>query len=594
MATVSAPPAEVGKRLPPDGGVTIAVSAPGTTVIAGDPADMDMLLASGILSGLDVRLLEVERAFHSASMDAAAEVVRAAAAKVPARHPGPRPGLRIVSSMTGEVASAEALCAPEYWSRHLRNPMLLDAAADTVLATGCGTFLELGPGSSMIASLRRTAGWSSAMTALPMLGRAGNEERGLLCALGNLWERGVDAVADVAPEPATRCALPPHSMDRADPEEGLLPPAGQRDGRGQPSPAPAAPSRNGARAQPGARELRPVIEELWCSALGVPSVRATDDFYELGGESLTAVDLLSRLRQAAGLALSVTAFSRDPTFGALVSLAERERAAGQGTAGETAAVRAVALHGDDQGSSSESPVFLAADATANALSYLPLAGLLAGIRRVYGLEPTDAGMARMPIEDSAARHVDALLRVQEAGPYILGGWSFGAVIAHEMAFQLAARGERTAVLLCLDGYAVTGSLPLALAPGFLLLQASALLRIGAVGHAARRNPRLRATLTAKYRLLAQYRPRPVDCPAVVFKAGSRQRGAATLARRLSPLYGGGVRVVPATGDHWSMLSPPHVQGLARFVRDALPAVANELTHPIPRNRRSGSARDRSR
>jgi len=62
-----------------------------------------------------------------------------------------------------------------------------------------------------------------------------------------------------------------------------------------------------------------------------------------------------------------------------------------------------------------------------------------------------AGEEPVPsIPDLAARYLAAIRRVQPAGPYRIGGWSVGGVVAFEMARQLLAAGERTALLLLID------------------------------------------------------------------------------------------------------------------------------------------------
>src|SRR5262249_12409109 len=151
-------------------------------------------------------------------------------------------------------------------------------------------------------------------------------------------------------------------------------------------------------------------------ALGVASASPGDDFFALGGESLAAVNLLSRIEAQTGIAVPVTEFSRDGTLGGLLRLAERERS------GHTRpAVRGVDLHAAGPGR----PRFLAADAAGNVLSYRALAAELDGVRPVVGLEPADAAAGSLTIEDSAAHHVAALRQRQPSGPYTIGGWSFG-------------------------------------------------------------------------------------------------------------------------------------------------------------------------
>ncbi|MEN3360888.1 MAG: hypothetical protein V7637_4870 [Mycobacteriales bacterium] len=547
MASVAAPAAEVRGRIGSAGAVTVAVATPGAAVVSGPREAMADLLAGDALRGLDVRELDVQRAFHSVTMEPAAEVLRAAVAAVPSR----RPTGRVISNSTGDHADPDLLRTPDYWATHLRRAVLLDDSITTLLRSNCDTFIELGPGTSMLAAVRRGTGWDPDHTTVPMLGRAGDEEHGLLRALGALWERGADRALDAIDEPAAgRAALPPYPFAGEEPDAA---PAPVR--------TPAAPSRA---PRPGS--LRAAIEGCWCAALGVRSAAPGDDFFALGGESLTAVDLLGRIQRETGVAVSVTEFSQDRTFAGLLRLAEQESAGHM-----RPLVRAVALNGGGRGR----PLFLAADAAGNALSYRALAAELAGVRPVIGLEPIDAATAGLPIERSAVHHLAAVRAVQPEGPYTIGGWSYGAMIAHEMAHQLTAAGTRVDALVQLDAYLPgRAGRPIGLDPGFLAsalwLQVSATVHIGPAGRRPRQDPALRRLLLDKARVLARYRPRQVDCPAVVVKAGLTPGVAARLRSRLAGLYGGGVRVIPADGDHWTMLAPPHVPGLARGLREALP------------------------
>ena len=207
MASVTAPASEVRRRIGA-GAVTVAIVTPGASVLSGPRADMEALLAGSTLDGLEVRRLEVERAFHSGTMDPAAEVLRAAVAAVQRRVPNGR----LIANTTGAYADPEALRSPEHWAEHLRRPVLLDTSLATLLESGCDTYVELGPGTSMLVALRRSPGWDPSFAAIPLLGRAGDEERGLLRGLGALWERGADLGAGGAhrrrpPRPAAGAPL---------------------------------------------------------------------------------------------------------------------------------------------------------------------------------------------------------------------------------------------------------------------------------------------------------------------------------------------------------------------------------------------------
>lgn len=624
MAVVGAPAEEVEPRLPAGCGVTVAVRGNGTAVLSGSEAAVDRLLAGETLHGLRVTPVHTRRAFHSPAMDPAAEAVRAHLSSMPSRPPR----LPYISNTTGGWADPDTAGAPETWAAHLREPVLLDAGTATLLAAGCTTYVELGPGGSMTGPLRCAPGWNPAHTTVRLApGGRTDAETGLLEALGALWELGVDGALEAvhearyadAEDRPPRCSLPGHPFLGEDPEEDLA--AGPADGepaRTAPSraaPSRTAPSRAGSsRTDPsrtgpaaaasaraaapapavasvpaaptGPGPLRAVLEEVWCRTLGVAAVADDDDFFTLGGESLLALALTTAVRERTGAEVSVTEFSLKGTFGGLLGLVAprlpEPAAAGSVAAGPRPAAGPVALR-----EGGGRPVFLVSDASGNALPYRALAALIApeGDRPVLALERSARAGRGGPrsIEALAAAHVATLLHAQPAGPLTLGGWSFGAVVAHETARQLALRGREVDLLLALDGYLPdTGRLPVAAAPEFLLGGARAgldtLLGVGPLAALHRRSPELRRRFLAGQAAVLAHRPRAVACPAVLFKADSDPAGAARLEARLAGLYPAGLRVRPVGGNHWSMLTPPHVGRLAAHISEVLPAGIRSAPH----------------
>jgi len=80
---------------------------------------------------------------------------------------------------------------------------------------------------------------------------------------------------------------------------------------------------------------------------------------------------------------------------------------------------------------------------------------------LYGLQARGLDGADPPassIREMAADYVEQIRAVQESGPYHLIGWSFGGIVAHEMAVQLRAAGEEIAALVILDAYQPTEEL----------------------------------------------------------------------------------------------------------------------------------------
>ncbi|MGW3157488.1 type I polyketide synthase [Streptomyces sp. NPDC001089] len=585
MVSVAADVREVTARLPAGGEVGVAVEGPGTVVLSGPEAAVADLLSGDALAGLPITPVHTRRAFHSKAMERAAEEVRASLSSVPARPPR----LPLVSNATGDWADPAQVARPGYWATQLRSPVLLARAMETLLASGCTTFVELGPGSSMLGGLRRSPGWDAAFTAVRLTGRpAEPADDALLTALGTLWERGADrAVLDVlepAGEGTARCSLPGYRFLGEDPRE--LP--ADRDPRGLPAgdPSPArpsspAPARTAPRGALGRADVRAVLEELWCRTLGVAAARDDDDFFALGGESLMAVTLTSAVRERTGCALSVTDFSRRPAFGDLVEAVTGGLPESGGAPPPVPGLATLA-----EGRPGRRPLFLVSDAVGNALPYRELGDELgaAGGRPVLALEDVDdARGTPRTVGAVAAARLGALLRAQPEGPYTLGGWSYGAVVAHELARLLTRRGERVDLLVCLDGFVPdTGGLPVGVAPEFLRAglraQAEAALGAGPLARRLRRDPALRRRFTSRQAGLLRYRPSPLPCPAVLFKAsgGPAATGGPTGTdrprTRPTGLYAGGLRVESVPGDHWSMLASPHARPLASRLLDVLDAV----------------------
>jgi phthiocerol/phenolphthiocerol synthesis type-I polyketide synthase E len=572
MIAVGADADRVTDRIAPFRGVGVAIAGPRFTVISGPEGAIDACLAAGALDGLSAAVLDSPVAGHSEAMRPAAEDLARAI-----NHRATRaPALPFISNLTGGWADPDAVTTPDYWTAQLCRTVRLDSGIKALIEAGCDTFVELGAGTSMSGSLRRHRAWGPGRCVVPMLGRvAEGGERGVLRAIGTLWERGanIDLAAFTRGEPALVVALPAYPFEATDPQAAQ-----------EPKPEPERQPDRVAR-----REAPSSLERLWCTTLGVASVTATDDFFALGGESLLAVHLIAEVRERTGTQIAVADFVRRPTFGRLVELAGPPRKRSASPADDAdGADRANGLVFLREGAQGRRPVFFAADALGSASSYLVLANLIEAGRPIYGLEPTGGPAASARIEHVAEQHLTAVRGVQPQGPYTLGGWSYGAVVAHEMARRLTGAGESVDVLMCIDG-AVRDprGRPIGADPAVLVdsvqVVFGVLFRVGPIGSALRRTPELRRNFTRSASAMLRYRPGPVPCPMVLFKAGAPDLGAREALRRsLSGLYSS-VEVLPADGDHWSMLSRPHADGLARELSARLsePAGVPPATARVP-------------
>jgi len=160
--------------------------------------------------------------------------------------------------------------------------------------------------------------------------------------------------------------------------------------------------------------------------------------------------------------------------------------------------------------SSGLPVFLVHAAWGSALSMHPLAVALATTRPVYalqarGLDPDDE--PQRTVEEMARTYVEAIREAQPTGPYTLGGYSFGGLVAFEMARLLAQLGDHVELLALIDPEAHHRSLPIATRCKFLLTMP---LRYVHSQFTDPRSSRVRQYVT---KLLARLFPGlPIDAP----------------------------------------------------------------------------------
>ncbi|MFI9782965.1 amino acid adenylation domain-containing protein [Kitasatospora sp. NPDC051984] len=205
-------------------------------------------------------------------------------------------------------------------------------------------------------------------------------------------------------------------------------------------PRPSVTSTAAARAPRSPREE--VMCELFAEVLGVPHVGIDDDFFQLGGHSLLAARLISKVRAALGLELSMRSFFEAPT---VAGLAER---AGVDNGAEALEVVLPLRTGGDL-----PPLFCIhpggglAWSYSSFMKYVPAGMPFYGIQARGLLHPDD-----MPatVREMATAYVEEIRRIQPEGPYHLLGWSFGGIVAFEMATQLRADGREVALLTLLD------------------------------------------------------------------------------------------------------------------------------------------------
>jgi thioesterase domain-containing protein/aryl carrier-like protein len=366
--------------------------------------------------------------------------------------------------------------------------------------------------------------------------------------------------------------------------------SGKLDRRALPEPAAGDDGAAYVPPRPGMEER---LATVWKDVLGVERVGADDDFFDLGGQSILAARLAARLRVELGVDVPVAMLVQAPTVESMA----RALAAGD------RAVRLPLVPLQTFGE--RPPLFMIHPAGGHVICYRGMAVLLAPDQPVYGLQPRGLEDGMEPIDslpEMAAYYVDAIRRFRPRGPYRLGGWSFGGVVAWEMARQLRAAGEEVDLLALLDTAPLTAE-TIAADPreaaevmmqtigGFAGLMAADRIRTDEVAHLPPREmalamirqvgderllPQSRADLllsltavrAANLRAQATYDLQPYDGHLTYFRTeASAESGMLRDAHEFWGSRAGGITVVPVSGNHGTILHEPHVNLVVRAVLD---------------------------
>jgi aspartate racemase len=181
------------------------------------------------------------------------------------------------------------------------------------------------------------------------------------------------------------------------------------------------------------------LAEIWEGVLAIHPVGITDDFFDLGGHSLQAIHLTQQLATLYGVTLPPTALYTHSTVERLAAAIRRE---------EHEAFWAPMIK-IKAGGPRTPFFFLHGDLTGGGFYCLRLARRLDADQPVYVVHPLGRDGRPMPttIEAMAGAHLEAIQRIQPAGPYRLGGYCNGGLVAYEIAQRLAEAGERVDSLI---------------------------------------------------------------------------------------------------------------------------------------------------
>lgn len=316
--------------------------------------------------------------------------------------------------------------------------------------------------------------------------------------------------------------------------------------------------------------VRQKIEEAFKEFLGIESINSEDDFYDLGGDSLLAIEVAAKLSKELGTTLGMQILLANPTIEKLTSFIESKN----NPIEELIELR--------PGNTSYPPLFLIHPIEGNLFCFRELINNISCPNPIWGLQCTSS--QSNSIEELASYYLQQIQKQQPRGPYHFVGASFGGILAYEITLQLLKMGESIKLLAMLDS-----GLP---SPAFTQLTSDkdrlAYFITFLTGHAIsteklainhliealglgsipdKEQKEIYRNVEHHLTLLSKYQPRPIQQPIFFFESTHQSHGHfdVEFGSKWSEITKEDVDIHKFNGEHLSMLKPPHLDSFVKIL-----------------------------
>lgn len=195
-----------------------------------------------------------------------------------------------------------------------------------------------------------------------------------------------------------------------------------------------------------------VLHEVWSEALGHPMIPRDSDFFDLGGNSLAAIRLFHDIERRLELSLPVTVIYQAPTIARLATVIDEKR--------DTSYSPLVAIREGGDGP----PFFMIHGVGGNVMELVPIGRRIRHAGPVYAVQALGLDGRRPPLNRIRAMsesYLQAIRQIQPRGPYLLAGYSYGGLVAFDLACLLHEQGEAIDLLMLIDSTTNPRQWPLA-------------------------------------------------------------------------------------------------------------------------------------
>jgi acyl transferase domain-containing protein/thioesterase domain-containing protein/D-arabinose 1-dehydrogenase-like Zn-dependent alcohol dehydrogenase/acyl carrier protein len=342
-------------------------------------------------------------------------------------------------------------------------------------------------------------------------------------------------------------------------------------------------------------EIEEKLVAIWQKFLGIAPIGVEDDFFEFGGDSLLAVQLTTYVRTQLQVELSTQALLNAPTIANFVKLLKHAET--QNTPGSDEPKLLVEIK---SGNPQHPSLVMIHPIGGYVFFYRELAQQLESEQPVYGIQAQGVDGKSTPldqVEAMATQYIRQLQKHQPTGPYLLGGSSFGGMIAYEMAQQLKQQGEDIGLLVLIDTpgpeHMPTGHLNEDVEVMAYILEVGNGIRISVdelrqmdeqtrwawfvekTGGDETESSQMQSQIfmdlfRANMQAMFAYQPQPWEGDAIFFRAMEQDAyNAKTPEKAWEPLIRGNLTIYSIPGNHITMNEQPHVKVLADYLQRAI-------------------------
>lgn len=547
-------------------------------VVSGSPDKVAALVKVFEQEEITWRDVQVSRAFHSAMLDPVLEEFSSLVDTVQFNSPT----IPYVSNLDGHWVDAEQVCQPAYWVKHLRQTVMFEAGLSTLLKTQwlpSAVYVEVGPGKFLSGLVKRHPARNQA-SVIP--GLAENAPYGSLMAMiGQLHNLGasIDVQRLWGLKPEHRVKLPAYAFERSrywiDDKEKAQ--------------ELCAPETVSELVYPADGDLVQLISAICCHVLGVDWVDADDDFFELGGDSLMAVQYSAKVINQFGLAVEFMHLPR-LSVNAIVNAIEtailEEGADSQGS-----------LVAMQTGNPAYPAIFLIHPIGGDIYFYRDLVKALPSEYPVYAIRSPmlTTEVQYRSLEEMANTYLEIIEPYLGGITPVLAGSSFGGIVAYEMAMRYKEKHDVSLPVAMIDSPCY-GNLPESMS-GLEILDylmsfgmsdvkldwsqydsmdslEEKIEYLGQVSHGTAYESILSASFLPKYlkvwecnnQLMQNYEAKGSDSHLLFFSHTEEIPGFPTDQDKFWKRLGhASFRVVPASGNHLTMNGPLNSEFLARHL-----------------------------